>query len=217
MKIKICPKCQQENSDTARTCVSCKADLRTVRPKDAGFVRKMKEEEKSDLKQYKECPECRHKNPANSNKCANCGESLVGELVKTDAAPEVEHTEAKKPAEKPASGATAVNRDVLDQIWLVTTDNIFKYQIPDGETILGRQNVGAEYFSVKDFVGRTQARITRMGEMVMIEDLNSTNGTYVNGERLEAGVPKRITTSDTIGLGGNHVSQTRAAFFKIVQ
>ena len=238
MKIKICPKCQQENSEKARTCTACNADLRTVRPKDAGFVKGTRENsgntaESADvphtekpehaepvhseqkpagqeparqespksetLTQYKECPECHHNNPANSNKCEKCGESLLGELVKT------------------ATGATAINRDVLNQIWLVSIDNIFRYQLSDGETILGRQNVGADYLTVKDYVGRTHARITKMGDMVMIEDLNSTNGTYVNGERIPAGKPRKIEEMDMIGLGGNNVSQTHAAFMKIVR
>jgi pSer/pThr/pTyr-binding forkhead associated (FHA) protein len=40
------------------------------------------------------------------------------------------------------------------------------------------------------FVSRHHCRIRNEGEQHMIEDLNSANGTYVNGERVKAGALK---------------------------
>jgi len=46
---------------------------------------------------------------------------------------------------------------------------------------------------------RQHARITRRGNLEVIEDLGSTNGTFVNGVRLTD--PHTLTNGDVIGLG----------------
>jgi hypothetical protein len=50
-------------------------------------------------------------------------------------------------------------------------------------------------------VSRQHARLTRTPAGFVLEDLGSTNGTYVNGERLAA--PRVLTPGDSIGLGEN--------------
>ncbi len=48
-------------------------------------------------------------------------------------------------------------------------------------------------------VSRQHARITRQGGLMVIEDLGSTNGTFVNGMRLTG--PHTLVNGDVIGLG----------------
>jgi predicted component of type VI protein secretion system len=48
-------------------------------------------------------------------------------------------------------------------------------------------------------VSRQHARITRRGGVIVIEDLGSTNGTYINGVRLTA--PHALVNGDAVGLG----------------
>jgi predicted component of type VI protein secretion system len=48
-------------------------------------------------------------------------------------------------------------------------------------------------------VSRQHARLTRQGGTMVLEDLGSTNGTYVNGVRLTA--PQTLNNGDVIGLG----------------
>ncbi|HEY66677.1 MAG TPA: FHA domain-containing protein [Thermoflexia bacterium] len=48
-------------------------------------------------------------------------------------------------------------------------------------------------------VSRQHARITRQGGLMVIEDLGSTNGTFVNGMRLTG--PHTLANGDVIGLG----------------
>ena len=50
-------------------------------------------------------------------------------------------------------------------------------------------------------VSRRHARVTRAGERFYIEDLNSGNGTRVNGEALEPFRPQAITPGDAVQLG----------------
>jgi two-component system, cell cycle response regulator len=48
-------------------------------------------------------------------------------------------------------------------------------------------------------LSRTHARISRVGDAYQIEDLDSTNGTYVNGDRLTA--PRKLEEGDRIQMG----------------
>jgi predicted component of type VI protein secretion system len=48
-------------------------------------------------------------------------------------------------------------------------------------------------------VSRQHARITRQGQMVIIEDVGSTNGSFANGMRLTG--PHVLSNGDVLGLG----------------
>jgi len=48
-------------------------------------------------------------------------------------------------------------------------------------------------------VSRRHARLTRSAEEITVEDLGSANGTFVNGERIDA--PQRLRPGDIIGIG----------------
>jgi DNA-binding winged helix-turn-helix (wHTH) protein len=70
--------------------------------------------------------------------------------------------------------------------------------LTDGEHIAGR---GAECSLVIDAttVSRRHARITVLSGTATIEDLDSTNGTHVNGVRISA--PARLAGDATVALG----------------
>ena len=50
-------------------------------------------------------------------------------------------------------------------------------------------------------VSRLHARISRYGNRFFITDLNSTNGTFRNGMRLEPNASEIIEPGDEIGIG----------------
>jgi pSer/pThr/pTyr-binding forkhead associated (FHA) protein len=59
--------------------------------------------------------------------------------------------------------------------------------------------------TIKDTeISRNHARISRKGGAYLLEDLGSTNGTFVNQERLTA--PYTLATGDEIGVGTNVVA-----------
>ncbi len=49
------------------------------------------------------------------------------------------------------------------------------------------------------FVSQLHARVYRDAGLTMIEDLGSTNGTYLNGKRLTA--PEHVTKGDRVQVG----------------
>jgi ABC-type multidrug transport system ATPase subunit len=52
-------------------------------------------------------------------------------------------------------------------------------------------------------VSGRHCRITEHGADYILEDLGSTNGTFVNGERLKAGSPAVVSRTDSVSLGRN--------------
>lgn len=54
-----------------------------------------------------------------------------------------------------------------------------------------------------DSVSRGHARLSRSGPGYAIEDLGSSNGTFVNGVRLQQGIPRAISGGETIKLGSD--------------
>ncbi len=75
------------------------------------------------------------------------------------------------------------------------------YDVRDGAT-LGRGDV--EIRLDDPFASSRHARITRQGHMVVIEDLGSTNGTYLNDEPLSG--PQPLHPGDRIRIGDSEFS-----------
>ena len=71
-----------------------------------------------------------------------------------------------------------------------------EYDVEDGAT-LGRGNV--EIHLEDPFASTRHARLSRQGGVVVIEDLGSTNGTYLNEELLEG--PRPLHSGDRIRIG----------------
>jgi len=75
------------------------------------------------------------------------------------------------------------------------------YEIPDGAT-LGRGDVEIQLDD--PFASSRHARISRQGHVLVIEDLGSTNGTYLNEEPLTGPVP--LHPGDRIRIGDSEFS-----------
>ncbi len=75
------------------------------------------------------------------------------------------------------------------------------YELDDNVT-LGRGNV--EIRIDDPFASTRHARISRQGPVVVIEDLGSTNGTYLNDELLTG--PQPLHDGDRIRIGDSEFS-----------
>lgn len=67
-----------------------------------------------------------------------------------------------------------------------------------GPVIVGR-SPGADIVIGAGYVSARHARFTLMGQNLYVEDLGSTNGTLVNGERIEA--PCALRNNDVVNVG----------------
>lgn len=73
-----------------------------------------------------------------------------------------------------------------------------EFELARSEIIIGR-DPGVDLTIPSVAVSRRHARLTREGDAYMLEDLGSSNGTYLNGERLTARRP--LTSGDKIRFG----------------
>ena len=80
-----------------------------------------------------------------------------------------------------------------------------EYDIPSYGATLGRGDV--EIRLEDPFASSRHARISREGPVVVIEDLGSTNGTYLNGELLTG--PQPLHDGDRIRIGDSEFSYLR--------
>lgn len=76
------------------------------------------------------------------------------------------------------------------------------YQLDQEETIVGRDLANDIAISDPE-VSRRHARFMKKEENFLVEDLGSTNGTFLNGERISS--PQEVQEGDVITLGENVV------------
>ena len=70
-----------------------------------------------------------------------------------------------------------------------------------GGFVLGRDEMLVDAVLDHRSVSHRHARLTRLDGRLCVEDLNSTNGTRVNGRRLEPFAPRALAPGDTVVLG----------------
>jgi pSer/pThr/pTyr-binding forkhead associated (FHA) protein len=111
------------------------------------------------------------------------------------AGPEMQDSSPKAPATSPAPkpGARAFVLRFISG----------KYQggefpiTPDKQILIGRSS-DLEMVLVEDMVSRKHARIAMQSDQIWIEDLGSTNGTFVNGEKIKRA---RLKEGDRVLIG----------------
>ncbi len=70
--------------------------------------------------------------------------------------------------------------------------------LPGGVRTVGRAT-GADFIVDAPLVSRVHCRLTALaGGSLEVRDLDSTNGTFINGERIQTG---RLTSGDRLGVG----------------
>lgn len=122
-----------------------------------------------------QCPVCKTFNPAGVMFCIECG------LIFDKALPD------------DAFGAPAVQLPVL------VDGSGREHPIRPGANVLGREG---DIVVADARASRRHAQIVSEDGVLNLEDLGSTNGTLVNGEKLEPGVQRTLENGDKVSLGG---------------
>jgi pSer/pThr/pTyr-binding forkhead associated (FHA) protein len=74
-----------------------------------------------------------------------------------------------------------------------------RFSIQDGATSIGRSSASDVVLKNDDYASGRHARLTRHGGLLYVEDLGSTNGTFVNGRKTVGATPLRH--GDTVRVG----------------
>jgi hypothetical protein len=160
---------------------------------------------------YIYCPFCKRKNSITNIHCAHCGTSLVSSsstqvhttsgiahLPSTSGL--IEETPCHKHLELHTPGTLLLfPLEEKEPIIIQKSDSIILGRDP--ETLLGKLLQKGSYSGLSLGVSRYHAKIVYQQGIYEIEDLNSTNGTWINRQRIAAGERYQLHSEDRIWLG----------------
>jgi hypothetical protein len=108
--------------------------------------------------------------------------------------------EAPAPSRRPERAGPDLRAGVEPRLEVVAAmghDPGTSFDLGEGAT-LGRSN-GADIRIDDPFASSAHARIFSRGDFMYVEDMGSTNGTYLNGRQLRR--PERLKVADVIRIG----------------
>ena len=158
------------------------------------------------------CPFCHATHVANTIFCSECGHYLLeDENRQTDPLETVEVISEKEIADESEIAALFQQDFKPRAIQLKIGPHKRQVEIPLNKAImLGRVDPGSNVFPEIDLtedrplsksVSRRHARILQQEGIVVLEDLASVNGTFINGKRLDPYLPETLNSGDTMHLG----------------
>jgi len=156
------------------------------------------------------CSNCKHTNISGALFCSECGAQLIGSdmLTTQNMAPDLVQ-EVVKSDVSPAKPAPVAALNTWITLHLMDTGQM----LPLGdrsEFTLGRISEGqpimpdidlTPYQAYASGVSRLHAVIKQVGDHVLIMDLGSANGTFINGKRLSPNVEQTLNNGDIIAFG----------------
>jgi hypothetical protein len=155
------------------------------------------------------CSNCQHKNVAGAMYCAECGAQLDGvETLITQAITDEQiETELKKKGARPEAPAIPANSwlslHLMDsgKILPLASRNEFTLgRLSEGQPIMPDIDL-SPYQAYASGVSRLHAVVKRDVNRVMVMDLGSSNGTYLNGRRLNPHTEESLNHGDIVALG----------------
>jgi hypothetical protein len=150
------------------------------------------------------CDHCGKPNPENETYCFSCGQLLPAGRGAI-ATHKWENDQELKPQIR--WGTAYFGDEMILRIHVRCTNDILQVVFKD-ECILGR--VGDPEKSEIDLtpckatemgVSRRHAKLTRQHDTVMVQDLGSMNGTFLNGQKLLPHQPRVLRHEDELSLG----------------
>jgi len=155
------------------------------------------------------CPTCEHENTDGAVFCDNCGAQLVGEDKNTTQAIRASSDKLELPDDFQEPVPYSKELDTWASLHLLESGHILPLsdrmeftmgRISDDQPIMPDIDL-TPYKAYANGVSRLHAVLKREGKRVFIQDLGSSNGTYVNGERLKENLDHTLHHGDIIAFG----------------
>ncbi|TAN45472.1 MAG: FHA domain-containing protein [Nitrospirae bacterium] len=131
------------------------------------------------------CPTCKTRNEPSEMMCGMCLGDISG----------VSPVDNEQPPVSMAEDRTIVQRGGI----VLKLSGGGDIPVCDGD-IVGREAVGKEILQPYKTISRRHVRFTFENGGWLIEDLNSTNGTYLNGNRLAANAKTPVAHNQKLSL-----------------
>src|SRR5512142_541431 len=155
------------------------------------------------------CSNCNHVNMAGALFCSECGtrlgssDPLTTQNIQTNQVQEAMKARPVDGAPAPATPNNWVTLHLLDtgQVLPLAERNEFTLgRISEGQPIMPDIDL-SPYQAYARGVSRLHAVLKREASRVFLMDLGSSNGTYVNGKRLNPNVDHALANGDVVALG----------------
>jgi hypothetical protein len=158
-----------------------------------------------------ECPACGEKYRPGTLFCSECGEYLVtGGTLQTDPLPEDELPESKASPWASESDAPADTETPLPlrikiessgrQVELPSNSELLVGRLDADNAIFPDLDLTSDY-ALQDGISRRHCVLHLQGTAYLVEDLGSSNGTYLNGKRLTPHLLHVLKDGDELQLG----------------
>lgn len=223
----VCPQCGAPTIPGEAFCDNCGASLAAPAVAAPTAVQVVEEEPMAAVKPAEpvaswpgliQCPSCGADNLPGSNFCSNCGIRMTvakaeapsvpaaQDLLVSPPGPELEmEVEVEAGVEREIPASTGVRR-------FIVRDTGAEILLPsgDGEYILGREDPISDVFPDVDLnpyqgehygVSRRHAKLVIEAGLVFVEDLDSTNFTFVERKKLQPHTPTALSSGDDVRLG----------------
>ncbi|MCK5683696.1 FHA domain-containing protein [bacterium] len=143
------------------------------------------------------CPTCRTSNESNEMMCKKCMGDISG-IIPVDADKIIEEKkrepELLRENENEASSSTGKKHFIV----LLMKDKK-KFLVRNGD-VVGRKSIGQEFFKDVKTVSRNHVKFVFEEGAWFVQDLNSTNETYLNDLKLNPGEKKKVSNQDKLNL-----------------
>jgi transcription initiation factor TFIIIB Brf1 subunit/transcription initiation factor TFIIB len=160
------------------------------------------------------CPNCQHKEMSGAIYCSKCGAQLIDKAIATHKihTQKIHTSEARRQSKQTGPKAqpqTPAHLDSWISLNLVDSGQILPLA-DRTEFTLGRSAEGqpivpdvdlAPHNAYANGVSRLHAALKLIEDRIVIMDLGSSNGTYLNGSRLPPYIETPVTHGDIIYLG----------------
>ena len=155
------------------------------------------------------CPNCQYKNVSGAVFCAECGtqldgvETLVTQAITDEQIAEDLKTRAARPEPAAVPANSWISLHLMDsgKILPLASRNEFTLgRLSEGQPIMPDIDL-TPYQAYASGVSRLHAVVKRESNRVLVMDLGSSNGTYLNGRRLTPHIEEGLNHGDIVALG----------------
>jgi len=155
------------------------------------------------------CTNCQHKNVTGALFCAECGaqldgiDTLITQAITDDQIAEEQTRKAVRPEPASTPPNSWISLHLMDsgKILPLASRNEFTLgRLSEGQPIMPDIDL-TPYQAYASGVSRLHAVVKRDAKRVLVMDLGSSNGTYINGRRLNPHVEEPLSHGDIVALG----------------